>query len=194
MLIGLGNPGERYRGTRHNVGALVVEEFVKKHKGVLTLKKTCNALAADLRLPPDLSVLAALPQTYMNDSGKSVSCLLKRVLGKLDPSALVVVHDELDLPVGEVRLKFGGGLAGHNGLRSIVEYLGSQDFSRVRVGVSRPERGGDMVKWVLSKPLPSEREQLSEGVAQAVGAIEMILADGLEKAMNAYNRNGRGPR
>jgi PTH1 family peptidyl-tRNA hydrolase len=184
LVVGLGNPGREYVGSRHNVGFEVVDLLARRHGGVLKAGKE-RALVAEVRVD-GARVALAEPSTYMNLSGESVAPLARR-FGIDDPEHLVIVHDELDLPVGRVRVKVGGGLAGHNGLRSIKAHLHTTDFVRVRIGVGKPpskEQGAD---HVLKRVGKAERELLDVAVQEAAEAVEVILADGPEAAMNAVN-------
>jgi len=184
LVVGLGNPGREYAGTRHNVGFDVVELLAERHGASLKAGKE-RSLVAEVRLDGARLVLAE-PSTYMNLSGEAVAPLVRR-FGIDDPSKLVIVHDELDLPLGRVRVKVGGGLAGHNGLRSIKAHLHTADFVRVRIGVGKPpskEQGAD---HVLKRVGQSERQELDVAVMEAVAAVESILADGVEATMNVVN-------
>jgi PTH1 family peptidyl-tRNA hydrolase len=185
LVVGLGNPGREYARSRHNVGAETVARLAERHGGTLRAGKEL-ALSTEVRIDGD-RVALAFPQTYMNDSGRSVQLLVRRH-GIEDLERLVVVHDELDLPPGVLRLKRGGGLAGHNGLRSLRDHLHSTDFLRVRIGVGKPtskERGAD---HVLSRMPKSERELLDVVIERAADAVEMIHAEGIEAAMAHYHR------
>jgi peptidyl-tRNA hydrolase, PTH1 family len=183
LVVGLGNPGDDYVRTRHNVGAEVVEILAKRHGA--TLKKGKERARADqVRIGPSLVALA-IPLTYMNDSGLAVAALVRRY--GVEPEQLVVVQDELDLPVGALKVKNGGGLAGHNGLRSITSHLHSDAFLRVRIGVGKPvskEHGADHVLKKFSKRERTEIDVVLEGAADAV---EVIVADGVDVAMNRTN-------
>jgi PTH1 family peptidyl-tRNA hydrolase len=186
LVLGLGNPGERYAGTRHNVGVDVVDELARRHDGRLKVDSRVNASVAEVRLDGRRVVLA-VPTTYMNDSGQAAGPLVRRY-GITDPRRLVVVHDELDLEQGRLKVKDGGGLAGHNGLRSIDAHLHTTDFLRIRLGVGKPpggpERGAD---WVLSKVPKRQRAELDVMVAEAADAVECIAADGPDVAMQRFN-------
>lgn len=184
LVVGLGNPGADYQNTRHNVGAAVVALLADRHGGSLERSKE-RALVAEVRLG-DRRVALALPQTYMNLSGESVALLVKRH-GITEAERVVVVHDELDLPLGRVKIKRGGGLAGHNGLRSIKAHLHTGDFLRVRIGVGKPPSKEQGVDHVLRRPSRSERVELDIAVQEAADAVEAILADGVDAAMNRYN-------
>lgn len=184
LVVGLGNPGREYDGTRHNVGFAVVDLLERRHGGRLKAGKE-RALVDEVRIG-GRRVALAKPTTFMNLSGESVAPLVRR-FGIEDPVALVVVHDELDLPTGVVRLKIGGGLAGHNGLRSIKAHLHDDGFVRVRIGVGRPpskEQGAD---HVLRRVGSADREVLDRAVAEAADAIEGIVSDGADATMNRVN-------
>ena len=183
LVVGLGNPGDEYARTRHNVGAEVVELLARRHGGKLRGTKG-RARRDEVRIG-DRRVALAIPLTYMNDSGQAVAGLVRR-LG-VEPEQIVIVHDELDLPPAVLRVKFGGGLAGHNGLRSIKQHLHTEEFARVRIGVGKPpskERGAD---HVLSKVSKREREAMDVTIEEAADAVERIVTDGIEAAMNRYN-------
>jgi PTH1 family peptidyl-tRNA hydrolase len=185
LAVGLGNPGAEFANTRHNVGADVVAVLAERHGGRLRSGRE-RALADEVRVGGRRLALA-FPQTYMNDSGASVAPLVRR-FGIEDLAALVVIHDELDLPLGRLKLKFGGGLAGHNGLRSIKAHLHSDAFARVRIGIGKPPGGKDKgVDHVLRRPTKAVRQELDIVVQEAADAVEAILADGLEAAMNRFN-------
>jgi peptidyl-tRNA hydrolase, PTH1 family len=184
LVLGLGNPGAEYAGTRHNVGAEVVELLTARSRGTLKTGKE-RALVAEIRIG-QLRVVVAFPQTYMNLSGESVRLLVKRH-GIDDFSKLIVVHDELDLPSARVKLKFGGGTGGHNGLKSIQQHLNTQDFARLRIGIDRPPGRQDSADYVLKRPGKAERELLSVAVQEAADAVESILTDGFDRTMNRVN-------
>jgi PTH1 family peptidyl-tRNA hydrolase len=185
LVVGLGNPGSAFTGTRHNVGADVVTELARRHgTGHLRSLRAQRARVAEVDIG-GRRVALAVPSTYMNESGHAV-CLLVRRFGIEDPQALVVVHDELDLPPGALQVKSGGGLAGHNGLRSIEAHLHTTDFVRVRVGIGKP-RGGSGADHVLDRPSPAERARLQEATLRAADAVEAIVTDGIAAAMNRFN-------
>ena len=184
LVVGLGNPGAEYAGSRHNVGAEVVEILAQRHGGTLKRSKE-RALTAEVRIG-DKRVALAFPQTYMNLSGESVAQLVRRH-GITDPAQIVIVQDELDLPLGRLKLKQGGGLAGHNGLRSIKAHLHTVAFLRVRIGVGKPvtkEHGADHVLKRVSK---RDRTELDIVVQEAADAVELILSDGMAAAMYQVN-------
>ena len=187
LVLGLGNPGERYAGTRHNVGADAVAELARRHDGRLKADGKVNSLVGDVRIDSSRVVLA-VPTTYMNDSGQAAAALVRRY--EIDDlHHLVVAHDELDLEQGRLKVKLGGGLAGHNGLRSIDAHLHATDFVRVRMGVGKPPGGADRgADWVLSKVRGSTRQELDVMIAEAADAIELIVTDGVDVAMQRYNQ------
>ena len=189
LVVGLGNPGKKYERNRHNIGFMVVERLAQAH-GMPELKAKFSGLfakgevsASGARHP----VALLEPQTFMNLSGDSVQPAAAFL--KVEPSKVIVVHDELDLPWRDVRLKVGGGHAGHNGLRSIIQRLGTPEFIRVRVGVGRPPPGfrGDVADFVLADFDAMEKSELPDVVDRAVVAIEKVVADGIAAAMNAIN-------
>ncbi len=184
IVIGLGNPGRKYERTRHNAGFMAVEELARSLRLELGLEK-CHAVLGKGALGTE-QVLLAKPQTYMNDSGRSVAALLKASYASA--AELIVLHDELDLAAGTVRVKIGGGHGGHNGLRSIIEYLGTADFVRVRIGVGRPVPGMDTADYVLSPFFAEEREAAATATANAAEAVRVIIVQGAAKAMNQFNQ------
>lgn len=184
LVVGLGNPGSQYAGTRHNVGAEVVEVLAERHGGRLRKSKEL-ALTDEVHIDGH-RVALAFPQTYMNLSGDSVRLLVKRY-GVEDPSRIVVVHDELDLPVGRLKLKLGGGLAGNNGLKSIKAHLKTDAFGRVRIGIGKPSSSRQGADHVLRAPGKAERTELDVVVQEAADAVEAILREGFDAAMNRYN-------
>ncbi|TMJ96836.1 MAG: aminoacyl-tRNA hydrolase [Actinobacteria bacterium] len=182
LVAGLGNPGREYAPTRHNVGFLVADELVRRH-GASYRGKFSGELA-EVRL--DGSRVALLkPQTFMNESGRSVGAAAR--FFKVEPERLLVVHDEVDLEPGRLQVRLGGGLAGHNGLRSIAQALGIQDFLRLRVGVGRPGRGDrrPVADYVLAPFAPDE--DVEAIVGRAADAVETIVREGLDEAQRAFN-------
>ena len=181
--MGLGNPGTRYEKTRHNVGVFVIEELLARNHASFKRHKS-GCVIAEARSGSGRIVLAR-PMSYMNESGRPVRELIRWFRAPSDH--LIVVHDELDIPFGEVRIKLGGGTAGHNGLNSVASHLGTKDFARVRVGVSRPRGHQDPADYVLSEFTGGERRQLEEIVSRAADATERIVEIGVERAMNEVN-------
>jgi len=184
LVVGLGNPGAEYTGTRHNVGFEVVEVLARRHGGRLRKGKE-RALVDEVHVDGHRVALAE-PQTFMNLSGEAVGRLVRR-FDIADLQRLVIVHDELDLPVGRLKVKMGGGLAGHNGLRSIKAHLHTDDFVRVRIGIGKPPSKEEGVDHVLKRVGKAERSVLADMAERAADAVEAILRDGLEAAMNRFN-------
>lgn len=181
-MVGLGNPGEKYAGTRHNAGAMVIDVLVARISGKLKSHKS-GCATSEGRLVGEAVVLAR-PISYMNESGRPVRQLMNFYKTPLE--RLIVVHDELDIPFGEVRIKAGGGTAGHNGLKSLASHLGSKDFLRVRFGIGRP-RGGNAVEHVLQRFSGSERRELDDLLGQGADAVARVVEVGSERAMNEFN-------
>ncbi|MGH3733789.1 MAG: aminoacyl-tRNA hydrolase [Acidimicrobiales bacterium] len=185
LIIGLANPGEDYEGSRHNVGGDAVRLVVSRRGGHLKLERHQRALSATVSTARG-PVTLAVPTTFMNESGSALPPLLRRTsIGDL--SRLVVVHDELDLEPGRVRIKFGGGLAGHNGLRSIAHTLDSQEFARVRIGIGKPPSKEQGANYVLKRPTGRLRESLTLNVDDAADAIEALLDYGFDDAQQRVN-------
>lgn len=184
IVYGLGNPGEKYARTRHNAGVLVVDELLARTGASFTRHKS-GTFIADVTIGEEKAVLARAVTAYMNLSGRPLRDLAH--FYKVPPEKTVVVHDELDIPFGEVRVKVGGGTAGHNGLKSVAQHLGTKDFVRVRVGISRPRGDRDPVAWVLESFSAAERERVPEIVSSAADAVERIIEQGAERAMNEFN-------
>ena len=187
LVAGLGNPGRQYSRNRHNVGYMVVDELARRHGGAWKAK--FNGRLADVRI--DGHKIALLkPETFMNDSGRPVTAAMR--FFKLEPDAVLVVHDDGDLALGRLQARRGGGLAGHNGLRSIASHLGTQDFLRLRVGVGRPERGDrrPLADFVLDDFQPHEDPERL--VAEAADAVELLDAEGLDAAQNRINARPPG--
>jgi PTH1 family peptidyl-tRNA hydrolase len=182
LIAGLGNPGREYANTRHNVGFMVVDELARRNGG--SFRGRFSGELADVRLDGQRVALLK-PQTYMNESGRSVGAGVR--FYKLPPERVLVVHDEVDLELGRLQARLGGGLAGHNGLRSVGQHLGTAEFLRLRVGIGRPQRGDSrpVADWVLS-PF-DEHVEVEALVARAADAAEMVARDGLEAAQRAFN-------
>lgn len=188
VVVGLGNPGPKYEGTRHNVGEEAIRLLAERNR--VTLKGgRDNALIAEAwfaGVDHDQHVALGFPITFMNDSGQAVGAMVRRYRIQ-SAERVIVVHDELDLEPGELRVKSGGGLAGHNGLRSISQHLRTQDFVRVRIGVGKPDNKYVGKNHVLSKVPKRERELLDQRVADAADAVEMIISAGVDAAMQRFN-------
>lgn len=185
LVVGLGNPGRQYEDHRHNVGFMVVSELARQ-KGVSFGRMRANALVCDYVLN-GLTVTLAKPQTFMNNSGQSVGALVN--FYKLPLEHLLVVYDDVDLPVGTLRMKAEGGHGGQNGMRSIIQHLGASNFARLRIGIGRPAGGGKVGPDYVLKPFSREQAPIMEHVLPlAVEAVTCFLTDGIESAMNLYNR------
>lgn len=184
LVVGLGNPGPDYAATRHNAGFLVVDELVRRVGGRLKSHKS-RADVCEARLA-DTPVALAEPRSYMNESGGPVASL--RDYFKTPPERLVVVHDELDIPFGTLKIKLGGGDGGHNGLKSIRRSIGTGEFVRVRVGIGRPPGRQDPAAFVLKPFSATERKDLEWLVDRAADAVESVLAEGVEATQNQYHQ------
>jgi len=189
LLVGLGNPGPDYAGHRHNVGAMVLDVLAARAGGRFKSSRT-RADVVEGRLagpsgPGGARAVLAKPRSYMNESGGPVAALTQ--FYKIGPERLVVVHDELDLPFATLRLKFGGGDNGHNGLRSVRRSLGTGDWFRARVGVGRPPGRMDPADYVLRDFSSPERKELDLLLETAADAVETLVADGLDSAQQRYN-------
>ena len=182
LAVGLGNPGREHVETRHNIGWMVVDELARRHGA--SFRSKFSGQLAETRID-GRRVALLKPETYMNLSGRSVQPAMR--FFKVDPDHLLVVHDEGDFDLGRLQARRGGGLAGHNGLRSIAQQLGTQDFLRLRIGVGRPERGDPrpLADWVLSEFEPHEDRDAI--VARAADAVESILHEGIEEAQRRFN-------
>ena len=182
LVVGLGNPGREYARNRHNVGHMTVDELARRHGG--SWRSKFSGQVADVRID-DHRVALLKPETFMNDSGRSVKAAAS--FYKLEPDAILVVHDESDLELGRLQVRRGGGLAGHKGLRSIVQQLGTPDFLRLRVGVGRPGRGDrrPLADYVLSDFQPEEDAESI--LARAAEAVETLDAEGLDVAQRKFN-------
>ena len=190
LVVGLGNPGPQFEGTRHNVGAAVVEVLAER-AGTRLRKTKARALAAGV-LMSGKRVVLAFPQTYVNNSGEAVRLLVKSY-GIQEAHHIVIVHDELDLEMGRLRLKAGGGLAGHNGLRSVTNHLRTTEYIRLRIGVGKPPISYSGSDWVLRRPSKTDQEVLDDAVERAADAIEQLVAEGVERTMATVNRRPASP-
>jgi PTH1 family peptidyl-tRNA hydrolase len=182
LVVGLGNPGREYERTRHNVGWLVADELARRHGG--SFRSKFSGRLAETRLD-ELRLALLKPETYVNESGRSLAAAAR--FFKAEPSALLVVHDDVDLEAGRLQARLGGGLAGHNGLRSIAQALGTNDFLRLRIGVGRPGRGDrrPVADYVLSPFEPDE--DVDELVTRSADAVESLAREGLEQTQSRYN-------
>jgi PTH1 family peptidyl-tRNA hydrolase len=183
LVVGLGNPGAEYAGTRHNVGADTVDVLAGRHGSTLKRSKH-RALTADVRIEGMATVLA-FPQTYYNESGQAVASLCRWY--DIGPDRVIVVHDELDLAPGRLKVKVGGGLAGNNGLKSIKAHLHTDGFLRVRIGVGKPPGRMAGADHVLRRPGKAERTELDIVIQEAADAVTLLVTAGPERAMDRYN-------
>jgi PTH1 family peptidyl-tRNA hydrolase len=192
LVVGLGNPGKKYEQTRHNVGQSAIDELCRRWNVSLREGKD-KARVGETTLRDaagnDHKVVFAIPMTFMNESGQAVRLLMKRHNLKFDSdiAQLIIVHDELDLEPGVVRAKVGGGLAGHNGLRSITSHLSTQDYARVRIGVGKPPSADEGADHVLRKVAPADRVVLDAAVGVAADVVESFVLRGSAVTMNTYN-------
>jgi PTH1 family peptidyl-tRNA hydrolase len=180
LMVGLGNPGAEYEHTRHNAGFWFIDAAARQLKTALAPDRSYFGLAARVNLPGGTLWLLE-PMTFMNMSGKSVAALAR--FFKIAPEEILVAHDELDLMPGQMKLKLGGSHAGHNGLKDIQAQLGSPDFWRLRLGIGHPGVKTEVINHVLRKPLAAEREAIDQSIAQALGALELLIASDMERAM-----------
>jgi PTH1 family peptidyl-tRNA hydrolase len=180
LLVGLGNPGAEYEATRHNAGFWFIDEVARALKVSLVPERSYFGLAARANTPNG-AVWLLEPMTYMNASGKSVAALAR--FFKIAPDEILVAHDELDLPPGQVKMKLGGSHAGHNGLKDIHAQLGSADYWRLRLGIGHPGVKAEVVNYVLKKPSAEHREAIGKSIEQAMSALELMLAGEMERAM-----------
>jgi PTH1 family peptidyl-tRNA hydrolase len=190
LLVGLGNPGQDYADTRHNVGFWWIDRLARAHRGELRPEKGFHGRVCRLNLEGQ-TVWLLEPDTYMNRSGLAVAALAR--FYKISPDQILVVHDELDLPPGDVRFKQGGGHAGHNGLRSIHDSLGTADYWRLRIGIGHPGLKSEVVHWVLKKPAPNDISLIDTAVERSLQAISLALRDEMAQAMKVAHTS-KAPR
>lgn len=184
LIVGLGNPGDKYEGTRHNVGFMVADELGER--GRFPIQRLKYKALTNTAAIGGQGALVMKPTTYMNLSGEAVGEAAK--FYKIAPDRVLVISDDVDLPLGKLRIRTGGSAGGHNGLKSIIQHLGSDQFPRLKVGVGeRPHPGYDMADWVLSRFQGEDRKVMDEAVKRAADAVECFLRDGPQKAMNRYN-------
>ncbi|MFZ5817512.1 MAG: aminoacyl-tRNA hydrolase [Bacillota bacterium] len=185
LIVGLGNPGAKYANTRHNVGWMVLDALARKH-GVAMDQARFQGVTGELRWGPTAEkVILLKPMTYMNLSGHSV--VPTAHFYKVEPKEILTIYDELDLEVGRLRLREKGSAGGHNGMKSIIQQLGTQEFPRLRIGIGRPAPGWEVPDWVLSPFQGDDAATIAATIPRAVEAVETFLTDGILKAMNLYN-------
>ena len=189
LIVGLGNPGDEYALTRHNVGFWVVDELARRH-GWGVSKRAHNALVGEGLLGGEKLVLLK-PQTFMNRSGLAVASAARWY--KIEPRDLLVIYDDMDLEVGKLRIRLSGSSGGHKGMESIIAELGASDFPRMKIGIGRPSADTDVVGHVLSPFAPDQKPLISEAVPRAADGVEAVVFEGYPKAMNRFNVNGREP-
>lgn len=191
LIVGLGNPGPKYTGTRHNVGFMAVDELARRH-GLLFSAKQNEAQVAHGKIE-GVRVIIAKPQIYMNESGRSVGALSR--FYKVPIERVLVIYDELDLPVGTIRIREKGSANGHNGIKSIIQHLGTQSFPRLRIGIDKPVVAGyNQIDWVLGRFTKEEQRIIEETLPRVSEAVEAILTTGMERAMNRYNTREESPK
>lgn len=185
LIVGLGNPGREYAENRHNIGFMCLDVIARRH-GVKLNERQGKAKTGQGRIAGE-EVALARPQTFMNLSGDSVAALARKL--KVEPPDIIVIHDDLDLPLGRIRIREKGGTGGHNGIKSIIARLGAQDFPRIRVGIGRPEQAGreDVIDYVLEDFTRSERPIIAETCDKVADAVEAALSEGIGAAMNRFN-------
>jgi len=183
VIAGLGNPGREYAQTKHNVGFLMVDALAA-HLGVTEWREKYDAFIARARIGSE-AILLVKPQTYMNESGRAIAPLMN--FYKLEADDLIVAHDDMDIPVGTIRIRKKGSSGGHNGIKSILAHLGDEHFARVRIGIGRPLPGWTVVNHVLAPFPPEDAAKVSEAIHYLVPAIECIVTEDVDKAMNRYN-------
>lgn len=188
LIVGLGNPGQQYAGTRHNVGFEVIERLAARHR-IPVRRRTLRSVLGD-GIIEGQRVILARPMTYMNLSGEAVGAVSR--MYRISPADVIVIVDDIALPLGQLRLRLKGSSGGHNGLESIERHLSTQEYPRIRIGVGEARPGG-MIDHVLSRFRPQEREVIGESIERAADAVECALREDFEKAMNLYNRPPNDP-
>lgn len=184
VIVGLGNPGLRYRETRHNVGFKVIDELRKRHK-LERIIKSKYFKGWEIKIE-NFFIILCKPKTFINESGIAVKNIIERF--NLETEDLIVVHDDMDIPVGKIKIVSGKGAGGHKGVISIIENISSRDFIRVRVGIGGRETDTSYIDYVLSPFLPHEIEIMKNSIKKAADACEVIIRSGIEKAMTEFNR------
>jgi len=184
LVVGLGNPGPEYEDTRHNLGFKVIDELALR-LGIKELVEKHHSFMGEGEIG-EHRVILAQPQTFMNNSGLAVRGLLQWY--KLKPQNLILVYDDVDLEVGQIRVREKGGAAGHHGVESVINSMGTSEFPRVRIGIGRENPTADVTDYVLQKIPPSQKEILDEAIFKAADAVQEIISSGLSSAMNKFNR------
>jgi len=189
LIVGLGNPGKRYAQTLHNAGFLACDRFAERNRLGAEAQKFQGSFRRGRVADQDVGVLK--PGTFMNLSGSAVVEALRYL--PVEPGDLIALYDEMDIPAGRLRLRKSGGHGGHNGMRSLIEHLGTSDFPRIRIGIGRPEGPRDATGHVLSRPSTEQARIFDETLDRAAEALESILKEGIDIAMNRFNAEDRGP-
>lgn len=187
IIVGLGNPGSEYANTRHNVGFRCVNRIARNHDIRFSIKKRKAHMA--IGKVEGQQIALAKPRTYMNNSGDGVRYLLERF--SAEPSGLVIIYDDMDLPVGNVRIRTGGSAGGHKGMESIIRATGTHGIVRIRVGIGRPQQGLDSIEHVLTSFLPEEEARINDAISHVSEAVVLLLGEGVEAAMDRFNNRER---
>jgi peptidyl-tRNA hydrolase, PTH1 family len=185
LIVGLGNPGPKYEGTRHNIGFVAVDAVARAWNVSMAEQKKFHGWFGEGMAPRSTKVRLLKPNTYMNDSGRAIRAVLDWY--KIPPEAVLVVYDDMDLPVGRLRLRLSGSAGGQNGMKSAIAHLGTDKFPRLRIGIGSKAAGRDAVDHVLGSFAPGDKALMAEVLDLAVGAIGTAVTDGVEKSMNLYN-------
>jgi PTH1 family peptidyl-tRNA hydrolase len=181
VIVGLGNPGKQYAHTKHNVGFDVLDAFAKRHK-VKILSRQCRGLVGSFDHYGE-QILLVKPQTFMNESGQCVGQIMRKY--QLEPSDMLVIYDDMDLPLAKIRIRLQGSSGGHNGMKSIIAHIHSREFARMRIGIGHC---GEAINHVLSRFSRKDRQEMDIAIGQAADVLDMVLEEGIEAAMNKYNR------
>lgn len=183
MIVGLGNPGNEYAGTRHNVGWMLVDALAE-HLGINEWRSREKGMVAEGRIGSE-KILLVKPLTYMNNSGECVGPLMRWY--KLEPEDIMAAHDDMDIPIGTIRIRKKGSAGGHNGIKSLLSYIGSENFGRLRIGIGRPQPGWSVINHVLAKFNDQEQEKIGDAIKQLIPAVECMVLEGPDMAMNKFN-------
>ena len=183
MIVGLGNPGNEYAGTRHNVGWMLVDALAE-HLGINEWRSREKGMVAEGRIGSE-KILLVKPLTYMNNSGECVGPLMRWY--KLEPEDIMVAHDDMDIPLGTIRIRKKGSAGGHNGIKSLLSHIGSVNFGRLRIGIGRPQPGWSVINHVLAKFNDQEQEKIGDAIKQLIPAAECMVLEGPDMAMNKFN-------
>lgn len=183
MIVGLGNPGNEYAGTRHNVGWMLVDALAE-HLGINEWRSREKGMVAEGRIGSE-KILLVKPLTYMNNSGECVGPLMRWY--KLEPEDITAAHDDMDIPVGTIRIRKKGSAGGHNGIKSLLSHIGSENFGRLRIGIGRPQPGWSVINHVLAKFNDQEQKEIGDAIKQLIPAVECMVLEGPDMAMNKFN-------